>query len=87
MGIGKMDHGCHEHTQAENVVVHEVIRPETYPYRFCPTGAPSFAFLFIDFRGILGDKAFGPILYLQFVPSFLKFVVAGWLHQPDSLLF
>ena len=35
------------------------------------------AFLFIDFRGILGDKAFGPILYLQFVPSFLKFVIAG----------
>jgi ferredoxin-type protein NapF len=36
-----------------------------------------FTFLFIDFRGLLGDKAFGPILYLQFVPSFLKFVVAG----------
>lgn len=36
-----------------------------------------FTFLFIDFRGLLGDKAFGPILYLQFVPSFLKFVIAG----------
>ena len=36
-----------------------------------------FAFLFIDFRGLLGEKAFGPILYLQFVPSFLKFVIAG----------
>jgi len=36
-----------------------------------------FVFLFVDFRGVLGDKAFGPILYLQFVPSFLKFVIAG----------
>jgi len=36
-----------------------------------------FAFLFIDFRGLLGEKAFSPILYLQFVPSFLKFVIAG----------
>ena len=36
-----------------------------------------FVFIFIDFRGILGEKAFAPILYLQFVPSFLKFVVAG----------
>lgn len=36
-----------------------------------------FAFLFLDFRGILGEKAFAPILYLQFVPSFLKFVIAG----------
>ncbi len=36
-----------------------------------------FTFLFIDFRGVLGDKAFGPILYLQFVPSFLKFAIAG----------
>jgi len=36
-----------------------------------------FVFIFIDFRGILGEKAFAPILYLQFVPSFLKFLVAG----------
>ena len=36
-----------------------------------------FAFLFIDFRGILGEKAFGPILYLQFAPSLLKFIIAG----------
>jgi ferredoxin len=36
-----------------------------------------FAFLFIDFRGLLGEKAFGPILYLQFVPSFIKFVITG----------
>ncbi|MDX9903058.1 MAG: 4Fe-4S binding protein [Bacteroidales bacterium] len=36
-----------------------------------------FVFLFIDFRGILGEKAFGPILYLQFAPSLLKFFVAG----------
>ncbi len=36
-----------------------------------------FAFLFIDFRGTLGEKTFGPILYLQFAPSLLKFVVAG----------
>lgn len=36
-----------------------------------------FAFLFIDFRGILPEKAFGPILYLQFVPSLLKFFIAG----------
>lgn len=36
-----------------------------------------FTFLFIDFRGILGEKAFGPVTYLQFVPSFLKFVIAG----------
>ncbi len=36
-----------------------------------------FAFLFIDFRGTLGEKAFGPILYMQFVPSLLKFFVAG----------
>ncbi|MDX9773358.1 MAG: 4Fe-4S binding protein [Bacteroidales bacterium] len=35
------------------------------------------AFIFIDFRGTLGEKAFGPILYLQFVPSLLKFLVAG----------
>ncbi len=36
-----------------------------------------FAFLFIDFRGTLGEEAFGPILYLQFVPSLLKFLIAG----------
>lgn len=36
-----------------------------------------FTFLFIDFRGLLGDKAFGHVTYLQFVPSFLKFVIAG----------
>ncbi len=35
------------------------------------------ALLFIDFRGLFGDKAFGPILYLQFVPSLLKFFIAG----------
>jgi ferredoxin len=33
--------------------------------------------LFIDFRGIVPEKAFGPLLYLQFVPSLLKFVIAG----------
>jgi len=36
-----------------------------------------FIFIFLDFRGILGEKAFAPILYLQFVPSFLKFIIAG----------
>ena len=36
-----------------------------------------FVYLFIDFRGTLGEKAFGPILYLQFAPSLLKFVIAG----------
>ncbi|MCU0365959.1 MAG: 4Fe-4S binding protein [Bacteroidales bacterium] len=35
------------------------------------------SFLFIDFRGMVPDKAFGPLLYLQFIPSMLKFVIAG----------
>ena len=35
------------------------------------------AFLFIDFRGIVPDKLFGPLLYLQFIPSLLKYVIAG----------
>lgn len=35
------------------------------------------AFIFIDFRGIPGAKVFGPILYLQFAPSLLKFIIAG----------
>src|SRR5665647_1344358 len=33
--------------------------------------------LFIDFRGIVPEKLFGPLLYLQFIPSLLKFVIAG----------
>jgi ferredoxin len=36
-----------------------------------------FVYLFIDYRGTLGEKAFGPILYFQFAPSLLKFVIAG----------
>ncbi|MCK7540603.1 MAG: 4Fe-4S binding protein [Marinilabiliales bacterium] len=36
-----------------------------------------FAFLFIDFRGITGEKVFGPVQYLQFAPSLLKFFIAG----------
>lgn len=35
------------------------------------------SFLFIDFRGIVPEKLFGPLLYLQFIPSLLKFVIAG----------
>jgi polyferredoxin len=35
------------------------------------------AFLFVDFRGMAPVKLFGPLLYLQFIPSMLKFVVAG----------
>ena len=35
------------------------------------------AFLFIDFRGIVPSKLFGPLLYLQFIPSMLKFIIAG----------
>jgi polyferredoxin len=33
--------------------------------------------LFIDFRGMVPEKLFGPLLYLQFIPSLLKFVIAG----------
>jgi polyferredoxin len=33
--------------------------------------------LFVDFRGIVPEKLFGPLLYLQFIPSLLKFVIAG----------
>jgi len=33
--------------------------------------------LFIDFRGLVPQKAFSPILYFQFVPSLLKFAIAG----------
>lgn len=36
-----------------------------------------FAIIFLDFRGDVPEKAFGPLLYLQFVPSILKFFVAG----------
>ena len=36
-----------------------------------------FAFLFLDFRGLLGEKAFSPITYLQFLPSLVKFIIAG----------
>ena len=36
-----------------------------------------FVYLFIDYRGTLEEKAFGPILYLQFAPSLLKFFIAG----------
>ncbi|MCJ7820149.1 MAG: 4Fe-4S dicluster domain-containing protein [Bacteroidales bacterium] len=35
------------------------------------------ALLFIDFRELVPEKAFGPLLYLQFVPSLLKFAIAG----------
>lgn len=35
------------------------------------------SFLFIDFRGIIPEKYFGPLLYLQFIPSLLKFAIAG----------
>lgn len=35
------------------------------------------ALLFIDFRGLIPEKAFGPLLYLQFVPSLLKYFIAG----------
>lgn len=37
----------------------------------------ALALLFLDFRGLVPVKAFGPLLYLQFVPSFLKFAIAG----------
>ncbi len=36
-----------------------------------------FVFIFTDFRGIMSQKLFGPVLYLQFVPSFVKFAIAG----------
>ncbi len=36
-----------------------------------------FAFLFLDFRGLLGEETFGPITYLQFLPSVVKFIIAG----------
>jgi ferredoxin len=36
-----------------------------------------FTLLFIDFRGIMPEKAFDWLLYLQFIPSFLKFAIAG----------
>jgi ferredoxin len=35
------------------------------------------AFLFIDFRGMVPQKFFAPLLYLQFIPSLLKYVIAG----------
>lgn len=37
----------------------------------------ALALLFIDFRGLIPEKAFKPLLYFQFVPSLLKFAIAG----------
>ncbi len=36
-----------------------------------------FTFIFTDFRGVTGQHLFGSILYLQFVPSLIKFIIAG----------
>lgn len=35
------------------------------------------AALFLDFRGIIPEKVYAPLLYLQFIPSLLKFILAG----------
>jgi ferredoxin len=35
------------------------------------------AILFIDFTGLIPEKAFSPLLYLQFVPSVIKYFIAG----------
>lgn len=37
----------------------------------------ALAALFLDFRGLIPEEVFGPALYLQFVPSLLKFIIAG----------
>lgn len=36
-----------------------------------------YALLFLDFREVVDEKLFAPILYIQFVPSFVKFIIAG----------
>jgi len=37
----------------------------------------AFILMFVDFRDLFPGKAIGPLLYLQFIPSFIKYVVAG----------
>jgi len=37
----------------------------------------AFTLMFVDFRGLFPEKGFEWLLYLQFIPSFMSFVIAG----------